>query len=97
MHILVAAAAEIADDDLIGLHFTGTLHGISDAVRRFERRHDTLDRTEVLKGLECFVIARVAKFDTAFFFIIRMLGADGGVVESGGDGVREIDLAVRAL
>ena len=98
LHVLIAPATEVADDDLIRRHLTGALHGISDAVRGLERGHDAFDRAKRLgTRRSASAVGRVAEVDAALLLVIGVLGADSRVVEASGDRVREVDLAVRVL
>jgi len=97
LHIFVAATAKIADDDLIGRHLFGSLHGVGNAVRGFECGDDALDRAKILEGLQRFGISRVAEINTAFFLIIGMFRTYSSVVETSRDGMRKVDLAFWTL
>ena len=97
MDIFIAAAAKVANDDLIGRHFFRSEHGVSNAVRGFECRDDALDRAKILEGLQCFGISGVTEIDTAFFLIIGMFRTYCCIVETSGDGMREVDLTFWTL
>ena len=97
MNIFIAATAEITDNYLIGRHFFSSLDCVGNAVRGFECRDNAFDRTKILKGLQRFGIGRVAKINTAFFFIVGMFRTYCCVVETGGDGMRKVDLTFWTL
>jgi hypothetical protein len=61
-------------------------------VGAFERGDDAFRVGEFLEGGERLVVGGVGVFDAADVLEIGVLGADGGVVESGGNGVGEFDL-----
>ena len=97
MHIFITATTEVADDELVGRHLAGALHGVSEAVGGFERGHDTFDRAKGLERVERFGVGRITELDAAFLLVVSVLGADSSVVESSGHGVCEVDLAVVIL
>ena len=66
-------------------------------MRAFERGDDPFGARETQSGVERFSVGRGSVFGAAGIVESRVFGADGGVVESGGDGVGEGDLAVVIL
>ena len=68
-----------------------------DGVRAFERGDDAFGARETERGVEGFGIGGGGVLGAAGIVQRRVLRADGGVVEAGGDGVREGDLAVVVL
>jgi len=65
-----------------------------DGVGSFEGGDDAFDFGETAEGGEGFVVGGVVVVDAAGVAVVAVLGSDGGVVEAGGDGVGELDLAV---
>ena len=61
----------------------------------FQGRDDAFDVGEFLESSERFIVGGVGVFHATGLLKKGVLGSDGGVVESGGDGMGEFDLAVR--
>src|SRR5688572_23076543 len=56
MHVLVAAAGKIDQQDLVLPHARSDLGGVGQRVRRFERRHDALQPAQVVEGLQRLLV-----------------------------------------
>ena len=65
-----------------------------DGVGGFEGRDDAFDFGESAEAGEGFVVGGVVVVDAAGVAVVAVFWANCGVVESGGDGVGELDLAV---
>ena len=65
-----------------------------DRVRGLERGNDAFHAREELERLQRLVVGGVGVFHAADVVQIGVLGADGGVVETCGNGVGQLDLAV---
>src|SRR2546423_13152233 len=92
--VLVASPGAIHDDNCIGRKRWSDLNYMSDGVRRFECGNDPLSLRQRLECAECFVVGRVNVFDALLVAQITVLGPDRGVIEPGGNGMRQLDLAV---
>ena len=68
-----------------------------DGVGGFEGGDDAFDAREKMGGFECGGIGDGGVFGTAFVGEPGVFGADRGIVEAGGDGMRGGDLAVFGL
>ena len=66
---------------------------VRDGMRRLERRQDAFEPRERLEPLERFRVGGVGVFGAAEIAQPRVLGSDRGVVETGGDRVRQLDVA----
>src|SRR3954447_1255176 len=87
--VLVAAAGEAHEDELlIALVYT------RECMSGLERRNDALEARQLPERLQRVLVARPHVFGTTAVAQPRMLGADAGMVEAGGDRVRGGDLAV---
>src|SRR2546423_4510370 len=93
-YVFVASTRAIHDEKCIGRKRWCDLNHVRDGVRRFEGRDNSLGFGERLKGAQRFVVGGVNVFDSFFVAQITVLGADRGVIESGGNRMRELDLAV---
>ena len=63
-----------------------------DGVTGLERRNDTLGAGKELEGFEAFAVGRVSVVHSTLFAVIRMLRTHGGIIQSGGNGMRSFDL-----
>jgi len=68
-----------------------------DGVGGFERGNNAFGAREEARGVESGLIGDGGIFGAALIGKPGMLGADGGIVESGGDGMCGSDLAVFVL
>jgi hypothetical protein len=94
-HILVAAAAQVCDEDRVLWHGGGDFDDMRDGVGGFEGGDDAFDFGERAEGGKGFVVCGVVIVDAAGVAVVAVFWANCGVVEAGGDGVGELDLAVR--
>ena len=92
--ILVAAAGEIDDHQVILRLLGRELEHLGDGVRGLERRDDAFELGEKLKRVERLVIGRRQKRDAADVVEPGMFRADARIVEAGGDRMRLVDLPV---
>ena len=95
--VLVAAAAEIHDDDLVLANGRGELDHLGQRMRRLERRNDAFDPRAELEGVEGLLVGCRHVGDAAAITKPGVLGADAGIVEAGGDRMTFEDLAVAVL
>jgi len=86
-HVLVAAAGEVDDDQLLPGHFGGALDDGGEGVGGFQGGNDALQAGEADEGVEGLGIGGEAVFDAALIAQPGVLRADGGVIEAGGDAV----------
>ena len=63
-------------------------------MRGLERRNNSFGFGERAKCGQCFVVGRVGVLDATGVAQITVLWPNGGVIQSGGNGMRELDLSV---
>src|SRR5216683_4542605 len=97
VHVLVAAAGEIEDDEVVLLELRQTLDKTGDGVGRFERGDDAFGARKKARGFESRLIGDGGIFGTPLIGQPGVFGADGGIVEAGGNGMSRGDLAVFVL
>ena len=97
VHILVAAAGEIEDHDFIFFHFGGAVDQLRQRVRGFERGNNSFDAGESARCLDGFFVGDGGVFGAAFVGEPGVLGADGGIIEAGGNGMGGCDLSIGIL
>ena len=97
VHVLIAAAGEIHDDEVAGFELWQALDEAGDGVRGFERGDDAFGAREELCGVECGLIGDGGVFGAMLIGEPGVFGADGGIIEAGGNGMRRGDLAVFVL
>ena len=73
------------------------LHRLGDGVRRFERRNDAFRARKQARGIERFGVGYGGVLGAFLVVQPGVLGADHGVIQAGGNGVGERDLAVAVL
>ena len=73
------------------------LEGVRDGVCGFERGDDAFETGEEAEGFERFFVGGGDVLDAPLVMEEGVLGADGGVVEPRGDGVRRSDLPALVL
>ncbi len=95
--VLVPAAGEVDDDDVVGWEGGRAFDGFGDGVGGFEGWDDAFEAGESDEGVEGFGVGGVGVVDAALVAEPGVFGADGGVVEAGGDAVGELDLAELVL
>src|SRR5690606_18103352 len=95
--ILVAAARQVDEDDLIGAHGRREFQRFGYGMRAFERRNDALLMGEHLEGGERFFIADRRIVGPLLIVKPRVLGSNSGVIKTSRDAVRQRDLAVIVL
>lgn len=97
LNILITTTRQADNNVLILLHGLGQFKSAPDTVRRLQRRDDTLQLThqaETLKGLS---VRGSHELGTLGILPVGQLGADTGVIETGGDGVGVLDLTELVL
>ncbi len=77
--------------------FGRPLDDFGQSVRRLQCRNDAFKAGERLEGFECLMVHDRHVFDAADVVQLGMLGADAGIVETGGNRVALLDLAVAVL
>src|SRR5665213_3306880 len=92
-HVFVAATGEVHDDQFVFAHFRRAHHALGDGVRAFERGNNSFESRQFHERFERFFIRRVGVFHAAGVAQERVFRPDGGVIESGADAVRGLDLA----
>ena len=95
--VLVAAARDVHDDDLIGAHGRREFARISDGVRAFDCRDDALHTAEVFERVDGLVVGDGHVSRASAVVQRGMLGPDARVVKAGGNGVHRCDLPVLIL
>src|SRR6185437_6726491 len=84
VHVLVAAAGEVHEEDPVARHRGRDLHRIRDRVARFQRRDDALQAAERMEGLERLVVGDRHVLRASGVLEPGVLGAHAGIVEAGG-------------
>src|SRR5712692_8906674 len=97
IRVLVAAAREIEDDEVIGRHSRHAFDEAGDSVRGLERRNDAFRARKEPRGVERCGIGHRAVFSTALLGEPGVLWTDSGIVKTRGNGVRRGDLAIFGL
>ena len=97
MHVLVAAAGKIDEQDLVRFHARRDLGGVGERVARLERRNDAFEAAQIVERLERLVIGHRDVFGAATVLEPGVLGTHAGIIETGGNRVRLDDLAVLIL
>ena len=82
-HVFVAAAGEIEDDEVVFGEAWGAFDEAGDGMGGFERRDDAFGTSEGLRGVESSGVAHGGIFGAALIGEPGVLGADGGIVETG--------------
>ena len=93
IHVFIAASAA-ADKDRTGLHLFRQLHCIGDCMRGFQRGNDAFIAGELEKRVDRFFIACGDVVDPAEVFPECVFGPDGGVVETAGNRIDRVRIAV---
>src|SRR5712691_4413496 len=78
VHVLVAAAREVEDDEVVRSHSWQTFHETRYGVRRLKRRNDAFRASENARGLQRGGIGDGAIFGAALLGEPGVLGANGG-------------------
>ena len=96
-HVLVAAAAQIHDDDLVRCQRRRQLDHLADGVAGLERRQDALEPAAEREGVQRLVVGDRLDLDPADVLEPGLLRPDARIVEPGRDRVRLDHLAVLVL
>src|SRR2546429_6869711 len=96
-HVFVATAREIEDDEVVFREALGAFDEAGDGVGGFERGDDAFGAGKGACGVECGGVGDGEIFGAALIGEPGVLGADGGIVEAGGNGMRRGDLDVFIL
>src|SRR6266481_6439575 len=96
-HVLVAAAGEVEDDEVVLAHAREPFDQTCDGVRGFERGNNAFGASEQTGSIKRSGVRDGGIFGTALVGEPGMLGANGGIIESCGNGMRRGDLAVFIL
>ena len=94
IEVLVAAAGEIDHHQVILRLLRRQIEHLGDGVRRFQRRNDAFELGEKLERVERLVVGGREKGDAADIVEPGVFGADAGIIETGRDRMRFVDLAV---
>ena len=97
LHIFVTAAGEVHDHEMVLRHFGRAFDASGDGVRRFQRGDNSLLARQLSKSVQRLIVCGVGILDSYFIVQPGVLGADGSVVESSGDGVGKLNLPVVVL
>src|SRR5438067_1542894 len=97
VHVLVAAARQVDQDDLVFRQRRRQLDGVGDRVRGLERRDDALDAAAVVESGQRFLIGDRDVLRAFDVLQPGVLGTDARVVQAGRDRVGLDDLAVLVL
>ena len=94
LHIFVTATREVNENDFVRVHRGGDTNGMGDSVSSFERGDNAFGSRKFVEGGESLVVRGVDVVGATLVTQVAMLGANGGVIQTGGDGVGKLDLAV---
>src|SRR5258708_33102291 len=97
VHVLVAAAGEVDDDQVAGLELRQPFDEARDGVCGFERGDNTFGEREKLRRIERRMIVNRGIFGAMLIREPRMLRADRRIIKAGGNGMRGGNLAVFIL
>src|SRR5258708_23869372 len=97
VHVLVAAAREIEDDQVAGLELRQTFDEARDGMGGFERRNDAFGKREKLGRFERRLIVHGGIFGAMLIRKPSVLRANGRIVEACGNRMRRRNLAVFIL
>src|SRR5260370_29428424 len=97
VHVLIAAAGEVEDDEVVLAHAREALDQTSDGVRRFERGNNAFGESEQTRGVERSGVGDGGVFGAALVGEPGVLGANGRIIEPRGNGMRRGNLAVFIL
>ena len=97
MHILVAATRQIDQDDFIFGQSCSKLGGIGQSMARLQCRDDAFDAAAMMECLDRLVIGNRHVLRASAILQPCMLGADTGIIESGGHRMRFDDLTICIL
>eukprot|EP00982_Pelagococcus_subviridis_P016899 31499-Pelagococcus_subviridis.AAC.38 len=97
VHVLVAAPAAVQDDLLPLLQRRHELLEVGEGVRRLERGDDPLASRHSDERVERLLVRHRVVLRASEIFEERVLRADAGVVQTGGDAVRLDDLPLLVL
>src|SRR5260370_9821769 len=91
--ILVAAAREVDDHQVVLGFLRRELRDPGERVRGLERRNDAFEPRKKLESVERLLVGSGKIFDAAGLVEPAMLGADAGVIDAGRDRMRLVYLA----
>src|SRR5947209_4320941 len=97
VHVLIAAAGKIEDDQVVFGKLRQALDEAGDGVRGFERRDDALSQGEQFCGFERGGIGDRYVVSAVLIGEPSVLGTDSWIIEASGNGMRGSDLAVLVL
>ena len=97
MHVLVAAAGQIDEQDLVFFHAQRDFRGIGQRMARFKRGDDAFQAAQVVERLKRLVVGHRDVFGAAAVLEPGVLRADAGVIKTRGNRVRLDDLAILVL
>src|SRR5450759_5054374 len=97
VHVLVAAAGQIHQQDLVFRHARRDFRRLRQRVAGFQRRDDALVVAQVVKGLERFIVGNGGVLGAARVLQPGMLRPDARVVAVSYTHLRLDDLAVLVL
>src|ERR1051325_2337144 len=91
--IFIAAAGEVDDDEVVLGEGWRKVNDFGDGMGALEGRNDAFEAGELHERFESLVVGCVSVLDAVLVAEPGVLGADGGIVEAGGDAVGKLDLA----
>ena len=94
-NILVAAAAQTNDDDVIPRQFGRNLRHMGHRMGGFQRRYDALEPGQKLESVQGFVVSNRRVFGASRLIKPGVLRSDPGVIEAGGNRMGLQNLAVK--
>jgi len=97
LHVFVAAAGEVDDDEFVLGHFRRANDAFGDRVCAFERGDDAFEAREFHEGFQRFFVGGVGVFGAFGVAQVGVFGAYGGVIQAGADAVGGLNLAVFIL
>jgi hypothetical protein len=97
LDVLVAAAAQVDDDDLVGPSARARFMPSTIAWRALQGGDDALEPRAELEGLQHLVVRGIGELDPPAVAVEGVLGPDRRVVEARRDRMGELDLAVGVL
>jgi len=96
-NIFVAPTGQIHNDKLVFRQLRRALDDFGYRVGRFQGGDDSFQTRQFCKGFQGFIVRGVGVLGSVFVAEPGMFGTDGGIVQTGGDTMRELDLPVFVL
>ena len=94
LHILVPSAGEVDDENLILLHSGCQFDRMGNGMGALQGRQNALRPGQQLKGLQHLFIGDSDVFGAPGFLQVAVLRADAGIIQSRGDGIGGLWIAL---